>query len=102
MTILNYKLLPYNFDEFQIEAIRSQHKNTLINAGAGSGKTSTILGRILYLLSEKNAYKPWTNAEELELLNLFMKKISISEIANKLNRQQGGIKARLKKLNVID
>jgi IS30 family transposase len=31
-----------------------------------------------------------------------MKKISISEIANKLNRQQGGIKARLKKLNVID
>ena len=25
----------------------------------------------------KNAYKPWTNAEELELLNLFMKKISI-------------------------
>ena len=50
----------------------------------------------------KNAYKPWTNAEELELLNLFMRKISISKIANKLNRQPGGIKARLKKLNVID
>ena len=55
MPILDYKLLPYNFDKFQLEAIKSHHKNTLINAGAGSGKTSTILGRILYLLAEKNA-----------------------------------------------
>ena len=77
MTILNYKLLPYNFDEFQIEAIKSQHKNTLINAGAGSGKTSTILGRILYLLSEKNA-------DPEKMLVLVFNKNVANEIREKL------------------
>ena len=55
MSILDHQILPYKFDEFQLEAIKSSHQNTLINAGAGSGKTSTILGRVLFLLAEKNA-----------------------------------------------
>ncbi len=34
----------------QWEAIRNTHRHTLVSAGAGTGKTSTVVGRILYLL----------------------------------------------------
>ena len=49
-----------------------------------------------------NAYKVWTNSEELELLNLYKKQSSIVEIAKRLNRQVGGIKSRLRKLGLIN
>jgi len=42
------------FDENQLEAIKSLG-NTLVVAGAGSGKTSTIVGKINYLI-ENNIY----------------------------------------------
>jgi len=38
----------------QKEAVLSEHKRLLILAGAGSGKTKTIIQKILFLLSEKN------------------------------------------------
>jgi len=45
----------YKLDEYQMESIRSNHEATLVIAGAGSGKTLTILGKIKYLIS--NNYK---------------------------------------------
>ena len=43
----------YDLDETQIAAIKSEAKSTLVVAGAGSGKTLTILGKIKYLIEKK-------------------------------------------------
>ena len=40
-------------DKYQLEAIKSD-KNTLLIAGAGAGKTHTIVEKIKYLVKEKN------------------------------------------------
>lgn len=44
----------YNLDNTQVEAIKSEAKSTLVVAGAGSGKTLTILGKLKYLIEVKN------------------------------------------------
>lgn len=44
-----------NFDEDQIKCVRaSQNQPLIILAGPGSGKTRTIVGRIMYFISSKN------------------------------------------------
>ncbi len=45
-----------NFNESQIKAIKSL-SNTIVIAGAGSGKTTTIIGKVEYLIKHK-LYKP--------------------------------------------
>lgn len=52
ITINNYKL-----DEEQLKPILENPKYSLIVAGAGSGKTLTILGKIKYLL-DNHILKP--------------------------------------------
>ena len=52
--IFNFNFLSTKFDEFQMQAILSKNKTSLINAGAGSGKTTTIIGRIIYLVADLN------------------------------------------------
>ncbi len=52
---LKYKYLldninGYSLDEIQREIVLSEEDSTLVIAGAGSGKSLTILGRILYLV----------------------------------------------------
>ena len=42
-------------EESQKEAIRKPGENICINAGAGSGKTLTILGKIIHILDKKSA-----------------------------------------------
>ena len=49
------KVNGYELDKYQMNAIRSNHEATLVIAGAGSGKTLTILGKVLYLI--QNGYK---------------------------------------------
>ena len=44
----------YPLTERQREAIVSDEDNNLIIAGAGTGKTSTLLGKIIYLLKPRN------------------------------------------------
>lgn len=55
--------------------------------------------------SEKTAEyqgQPWTTTYDETLIDLFQKNVPISEIAVTLKRSDGGIRARLKKLGLID
>ena len=73
-SIFDFEFMPTKFDKFQKEAILSKHSTSLINAGAGSGKTTTILGRIIYIIAEKKtpieeiAHKMRVGVEELEVV----------------------------------
>jgi DNA helicase-4 len=49
-----FNILGYDLDETQINAIKSTSKSTLVVAGAGAGKTLTILGYIKYLIIHEN------------------------------------------------
>jgi len=49
-----------------------------------------------------NAYNPWTKEEESLLIEFHKEKYKVGEIAKKLKRQHGAIKARLKKLGLLD
>ena len=42
-----------NLNDKQSEAVVSQDKRLLVLAGAGSGKTKTLLQKIIYLIEEK-------------------------------------------------
>lgn len=47
-------LLEYPLDEEQRNAIITDDNNNLVIAGAGSGKTSTMIGKVKYLIKKKN------------------------------------------------
>lgn len=44
---------PYVLDKNQAKVILDTHKNTLVTARAGSGKTRTVVAKIIYLLAYK-------------------------------------------------
>ena len=67
----------YELDKTQMEAIKSTSKNTLVVAGAGSGKTLTILGLIKYLIDTKG-YK------EEDILCISFTNESTNSLHNKL------------------
>ena len=48
------KINNIELDNTQIEAIKSDNKSVLVIAGAGSGKTLTIQGKVKYLIEDKN------------------------------------------------
>ncbi len=48
---------PYLLDEEQAIAVIDNHKNTLVSARAGAGKTHTLTAKIIYLIA-KLGYKP--------------------------------------------
>lgn len=68
-----------NLDNTQIDAIEDDYKYIIVVAGAGSGKTLTILGKIKYLI-EKKKYK------EDEILCISFTNESVSSLKNKLNK----------------
>ena len=48
------KVGKYELDQEQEKIVLDDAKNILVVAGAGSGKTLTILGKIKYLVENKN------------------------------------------------
>lgn len=54
---MNLKINGYRLDKQQEEIVFDDSKYMLVTAGAGSGKTFTILGKIYYLINYKK-YKP--------------------------------------------
>jgi len=50
----------------------------------------------------KNAYKRWTDEEEIKVKGLYEDGKSVKEIAELSDRQVGGIKARLIKMGLIE
>ena len=50
---LDYKFVEeYSLDRQQIESIENDSQNTLVMAGAGTGKTTTIIGKIKWILNK--------------------------------------------------
>lgn len=47
---------PYTLDTDQAQAVLDAHKNTLVTARAGSGKTRVIVAKIAYLIATKQAH----------------------------------------------
>ena len=90
--IFDYKFLPTEFDESQKKAILSKFNISLINAGAGSGKTTTILGRIIYLIAEQKVPPD-------EILVLVFNNSVASEIRIKLKNISSIISKNQKLLN---
>ena len=72
-----YNINGNNLDDTQIKAIEDDNKYIIVVAGAGSGKTLTILGKIKYLI-EKKKYK------EDEILCISFTNETVTSLRNKL------------------
>ena len=46
----NIKVNGYTLDNYQMEAVKAMNDAVVVVAGAGSGKTLTIQGKIKYLI----------------------------------------------------
>lgn len=68
----------YKLDEFQMNAVMSNHDATVVVAGAGSGKTFTIIGKIKYLIEK-------CNINEKEILCISFTKACVNNLIDKLD-----------------
>ncbi|WP_421920190.1 hypothetical protein [Marinifilum sp.] len=48
----------------------------------------------------KEAYKPWNRGDDDELINLFFDGVPVGEMAIKLKRTKGAIRARIRKMEL--
>lgn len=76
-------VLGYPLDSEQRKAILNKEWNTLILAGAGSGKTLTMIGKVLYLLNE--GIKPE------EILVISFTTASVNNFSDKIKRYSANI-----------
>ena len=70
----------YRLDKTQMEIVKDDSNYILVTAGAGSGKTLTILGKINYLVKEKNI-------KEEEILCISFTKASAESLKQKLKTE---------------
>ena len=66
----------YTLDKFQIDCIKC-NTNLLVIAGAGCGKTSTILGKVKYLINN--------SVNESEILCISLTNEATNGLKNKIN-----------------
>ena len=81
------KVCGYSLDEEQRRAILCDSKHNLVVAGAGTGKTLTICGKIQYLL-ENNL------AKEDEILLMSYSSDSVDDISRKVAKVSANMKAK--------
>ncbi|MCY1636472.1 hypothetical protein [Marinifilum sp. D737] len=48
----------------------------------------------------KEAYKPWNREDDDELINLFFDGVPVGEMAIKLKRTKGAVRARIRKMEL--
>lgn len=48
----------------------------------------------------KEAYKAWSRKDDDAMINLFFDGVSVSEMATKLKRTKGAIRARIRKMEL--
>ena len=87
------KVEDFPLDEQQKDAIVHDEDNTLIIAGAGTGKTSTIVGKVAYLL-EKEIAQP------KELLLVSFTKKSADEMAARI-KERLNVNVKVKTFNAL-
>ena len=70
----------YTLDKSQSEIVQDESDYLLVTAGAGSGKTLTILGKINYLIKEKKL-------QEEDLLCISFTKSSAESLKQKIQNE---------------
>ncbi len=83
-----------NYDQDQIKAIKSLD-NTLVIAGAGSGKTTTIIGKVEYLI-KNNLYK------DDEILIISFTNEAVKSIKRKINNNIDVLTFHKLALNILN
>ena len=75
----NYFVNDKKLDKYQTKAVKCNSKKYLVIAGAGSGKTLTIVGKVKYLLNE-------CNLKEKEILCISFTNESVNSLIKSLNK----------------
>lgn len=78
--LLEQRQLPFNVE--QLQAITSEEDNTLVVAGAGTGKTTTILGKLSYLIDRRHVPVG-------DILVLTFARKAVDEINHRINNSFG-------------
>ena len=72
-------LFGITLDDTQVKSIKDEADVVLVSAGAGSGKTQTILGKVKYLIEEKNI-------KEDEILCISLTNETVNNLKSKLEK----------------
>ena len=72
-----FNILGIDLDETQVRTIKCNDDAVLVSAGAGSGKTFTIMGKIKYLIEE-------LNVKQSEILCISFTNETVKSLKNKL------------------
>lgn len=84
----------------EVLGVSQEHIKLEGSEAEGSAKRNDRLERIR--ARHPNAYKPWTEDQEIRLVSMWENGADISEIANEIGRGSGGIRSRLEKLGYED
>jgi len=94
MMSLKDQLIKENFNQEQIEVILDHHKETIVPAGAGSGKTKTLVKKVISLLEgnvplEQLLVLTFTNKASFEMKERIKKSLShnpsLAHLTNKID-----------------
>ncbi len=75
------KINGYELDRKQFKAVTSKRKNILVLAGAGSGKSLTIIGRVKYLIHK-------LNVNPKDILCISFTNDAVNNLKNDLNEKE--------------
>lgn len=95
------------FKKIAADELTKLHKQFVVYCGGAfpvpgeEKKTATEFSVTDLRKKHANAYRPWSPEEENQLREHFQAKKKTKEIAQLLGRQPGGIRARLKKLELV-